>query len=74
MLAADDLLIPGIVYTNSLLASLNARKKIRELSDSIESTNGSIKFSNSLGKKKTKKISSIRVGLVVLSQVCFVLM
>jgi len=73
-LAADNLLIPNIVYTNSLLATLNARKKIRELSDGIESTSGNNISLNSLGKSKTGKISSSRVGFVVLSQVFFVFM
>lgn len=50
----------GRLYTNSLLATLNARKKIRELSDGIESTSGNNLSLNSLGQSKTGKISSSR--------------
>ncbi|EDQ99405.1 uncharacterized protein LACBIDRAFT_335046 [Laccaria bicolor S238N-H82] len=50
----------GRLYTNSLLATLNARKKIRELSDGIESTSGNNLSLNSMGKSKTGKISSSR--------------
>ncbi|EDR06499.1 uncharacterized protein LACBIDRAFT_299952 [Laccaria bicolor S238N-H82] len=50
----------GRLYTNSLLATLNARGKIRELSDGIESISGNSISLNSLGKNKTGKISSSR--------------
>ncbi|KIK02622.1 hypothetical protein K443DRAFT_677467 [Laccaria amethystina LaAM-08-1] len=50
----------GRLYTNSLLATLNARKSIRELSDGIESTSGNNISLNSLGKTKTGHISSSR--------------
>lgn len=50
----------GRLYTNSLLATLNARKKIRELSDGIESTSGNNMSLNSMGKTKTGKLTSSR--------------
>ncbi|KIK02597.1 hypothetical protein K443DRAFT_513791 [Laccaria amethystina LaAM-08-1] len=50
----------GRLYTNSLLATLNARKKIRELSDGIESTSGNNLSLNSMGRTKNGKISSSR--------------
>ncbi|KIK04892.1 hypothetical protein K443DRAFT_394828 [Laccaria amethystina LaAM-08-1] len=48
----------GRLYTNSLLATLNARKKIRELSNGIESISGNSISLNSLGMNR--KISSSR--------------
>ncbi|EDR06505.1 uncharacterized protein LACBIDRAFT_299960 [Laccaria bicolor S238N-H82] len=47
----------GRLYTNSLLATLNARKKIRELSDDVQSSGNNISLS-SLGKDR--KVSSGR--------------
>ena len=62
-------MIPKIVYTNSLLATLNARKKLRDLSDEIENTSAMENVSvslKSLGRGHASDFSSSQVGFVVI--------
>jgi len=64
------LMILKIVYTNSLLATLNARKKLRELSDEIENTSATENVNvslKSLGRGHAGNFSSSPVGFILIS-------